>query len=60
MIAQEREFHINCRAGDVGRYCLLPGDPGRSEKIAKYFDDPVHVATNREFVTYTGTLLGER
>lgn len=60
MIAQEREFHINCRAGDVGRYCLLPGDPGRSEKIAKYFDDPVHVATNREFVTYTGTLLGEK
>ena len=60
MIAQEREFHINCRAGDVGRYCLLPGDPGRSEKIAKYFDDPVHVATNREFVTYTGTLLEEK
>ena len=60
VIAQEREFHINCRAGDVGRYCLLPGDPGRSEKIAKYFDDPVHVATNREFVTYTGTLLGEK
>lgn len=60
VIAQEREFHINCRAGDVGRYCLLPGDPGRSEKIAKYFDDPVHVATNREFVTYTGTLLGKK
>ena len=25
----EREFHINCRSGDVGRYCILPGDPGR-------------------------------
>ena len=60
MIAGERQFHIACKAGDVGRYCLLPGDPGRSEKIAGYLDGAVHVATNREFVTYTGTLLGER
>ena len=60
MIADERQFHINCRAGDVGRYCLLPGDPGRCEKIAQYFDNPVHVMTNREYVTYTGTLLGEQ
>ncbi len=60
MIAGERQFHIACKAGDVGRYCLLPGDPGRSEKIARYLDHAVHVATNREFVTYTGTLLGEK
>ena len=60
MIGSERQFHINCKQGDVGRYCLLPGDPGRCEKIARYFDDPVHVMTNREYVTYTGTLLGER
>ena len=60
MIAEERQFHIDCKAGEVGRYCLLPGDPGRCEKIARYFDDPVHVRTNREFVTYTGTLLGEK
>ena len=60
MIADERQFHINCKQGDVGRYCILPGDPGRCEKIARYFDDPVHVMTNREYVTYTGTLLGEK
>ena len=60
MIGSERQFHINCKQGDVGRYCLLPGDPGRCEKIARYFDDSVHVMTNREYVTYTGTLLGER
>ena len=34
MIADERQFHIGCRAGEIGRYCLLPGDPGRCEKIA--------------------------
>ena len=60
MIESERQFHINCAPGEVGRYCLLPGDPGRCEAIARYFDHPVRVAANREFVTYTGGLLGER
>ena len=59
---QERElqFHIQCVHGQVGRYCILPGDPGRCEEIARYFDRPAHVRTNREFTTYTGTLLGEQ
>lgn len=60
MHEHEREFHINCAKGEVGRYCILPGDPGRCEKIASYFDDPVKVMSNREFTTYTGTLLGEK
>ena len=60
MISGQRQFHINYMPGEVGRYCLLPGDPGRCQKIAEYFDDAVHVMTNREFVTYTGTLLGEQ
>jgi len=53
-------YHIHLKAGDVGRYVLLPGDPGRSEKIASYFDNPRFIASNREFRTYTGTLLGEK
>lgn len=58
MEAKDRQYHIQCGRGDVGRYCLLPGDPGRCEKIASYFENPVHVACNREFNTYTGTLKG--
>jgi len=54
------QFHIQCREGDVGKYCILPGDPGRCEAIARHFDRPVHVQTNREYVTYTGELLGEK
>ena len=57
---QEEMHHIQMKYGDVGRYVLLPGDPGRSEKIAAYFDNPVFVASNREYVTYNGTLNGER
>lgn len=56
----EVQYHINLKVGDVGRYVLLPGDPGRSEKIAAFFDDPKFVSQNREYTTYTGTLLGEK
>ena len=59
MQQRELQFHIQCSQGDVGKYCILPGDPGRCNAIAAHFDNPVHIQTNREYVTYTGTLLGE-
>ena len=55
-----KEYHIGVGAGDVGRYVILPGDPGRCEKIAKHFDNPVKIAQNREYTTYTGYLDGEK
>ncbi len=60
MQEHELQFHIKCKEGDVGRYCILPGDPGRVEKIAAYLDDSVKVQQNREYVVYTGSLLGEK
>ena len=60
MEEQEVMYHIQMKKGDVGRYVFLPGDPGRCEMIASYFDDPKLVAYNREYKTYTGTLLGEK
>ena len=56
----ERQYHINCVQGDVGRYCILPGDPGRCESIAALFDGAAFVGQNREYVIYTGSLLGEK
>ena len=56
----EKQFHIHCVPGDVGRYCILPGDPGRVPAIAALFDDAHQVAYNREFNVWTGTLLGEK
>lgn len=52
------QYHIGVKTGEVGRYVLLPGDPKRCAKIAAHFDNPVLVADNREYVTYTGTLDG--
>ncbi|MBO4428968.1 MAG: uridine phosphorylase [Clostridia bacterium] len=58
MEKDEKQYHIALKNGDAGRYCILPGDPGRCEKIAKYFEKPHFVAQNREFTTYAGTLDG--
>ena len=54
------QFHIRCEADQVGRYCFLPGDPGRCQSIAAHFDNPVHVGMNREYNIYTGTMLGQK
>jgi len=54
------QYHLHIKEGDVGRYVILPGDPKRVPLIAKYFDEAVLVADNREYVTYTGFLDGEK
>ena len=53
-----RQYHIQVAKGEVGRYVIMPGDPKRCVKIAQYFDNPVLIADNREYITYTGTLDG--
>jgi uridine phosphorylase len=55
----EVQYHIRVKDGDVGKYVLLPGDPGRCESIANYFDDPKFVSFNREHKIYTGYISGE-
>ncbi len=52
------QYHTHVKPGDVGRYVLLTGDPGRCESISKLFDNPEFVAYNREYNCYTGTLCG--
>ena len=54
----EKQYHIQCAEGDVGRYVILAGDPGRIESIVALFDDAKQVAYNREFNVWTGYLGG--
>ena len=56
----ERQFHIKTLPDEVGRYVILPGDPGRVPPIAALLDDAKQVAQNREFNVYTGFLDGEK
>ena len=53
-----KQYHIALGKGDVGRYVLLPGDPGRTEKIAKHFSNAREMAFNREYRTFTGEVDG--
>ena len=56
----ERQFHIQAKKGEVGRYCILPGDPDRVPKIAAYLENAEQIAKNREYNVYTGYLNGEK
>jgi len=53
-----RRTHLQLDDGDAGAYVLMPGDPGRCALIAERLDGARHVATHREFTTYTGSLDG--
>lgn len=55
-----KQYHIGVAEEDIGKYVILPGDPKRCEKIAAHFDNPKLVGDNREYVTYTGYLNGEK
>ena len=54
------QYHTHTSSDMVGEYVILPGDPGRCEKIASLLDDARLMAVNREFTTYTGMLDGVR
>ncbi|MBQ1229814.1 MAG: uridine phosphorylase [Clostridia bacterium] len=53
------QFHVPVAPGDIGKWCILPGDPGRCEKIVRHLQNPVHVGQNREFNVWNGELDGE-
>ncbi|MBO7309850.1 MAG: uridine phosphorylase [Clostridia bacterium] len=56
---KQKQYHINVSAGDIGKYCILPGDPARCKLIASFLDEPEHISTNREYTIYNGKLDGE-
>ena len=57
--SHEKQFHIPLSKGQVGKYCILPGDPGRCEKIAALLEKPFQLIQNREYNVWVGTLSGK-
>jgi uridine phosphorylase len=49
-----KQYHIDCKEGDVARFVLLPGDPARVDKIASGWDSAREIASHREYHTMTG------
>ena len=58
IISEGVRFHLKIRDGEVGRYVILPGDPGRVPLIAQHLENAVQIASNREYNVYTGYLDG--
>ncbi|MDF2672096.1 MAG: hypothetical protein K0R09_361, partial [Clostridiales bacterium] len=50
--------HIRCSIDDAAEYAILPGDPGRVDRIRTFLENTREVACNREFKTATGYYKG--
>ncbi len=59
MLIDGKQMHLQCTEQDIGKYVILPGDPGRCEQIAALFEKARFVSANREFTIWTGMLEGE-
>ena len=59
-MSNELQYHINLSKDNTAKYAILPGDPGRVEKIAQLLDNPKEIAYNREYRTFEGYLEGEK
>ena len=55
----EKQYHIGFGDDHGAKYAILPGDPGRVEKIAQFLDNPRFYCQNREYTTWLGELEGE-
>lgn len=55
----EKMYHLDFDGSHGAKYAILPGDPGRVEKIAACMDNPRFYHRNREYTAYLGELEGE-
>lgn len=59
-MSEKSLYHIKLSKENSAKYAILPGDPGRVEKIASLLDKPRQVASNREYNTYEGYIDDEK
>lgn len=55
---ENKTFHLNVSKNDLGgaQLAIIPGDPERVKKIATLLDEPIFLASNREFTLYRGLI----
>lgn len=56
----EKLYHIGLDDSHGAKYAILPGDPGRVEKIASYLDNAKYIGAQREYTTWIGEIDGEK
>ncbi|MBD1576809.1 MULTISPECIES: uridine phosphorylase [Vibrio] len=54
-------FHLGINQSDLNgaTLAIIPGDPGRVEKIAQLMDEPVFLASHREYTVFRAKLNGK-
>jgi purine-nucleoside phosphorylase len=52
--------HIRAEPGDIAPVVLLPGDPGRAQRVSEQFEDARCYNEFRGLLGYTGTYQGQR
>ncbi|HID04335.1 MAG TPA: uridine phosphorylase [Candidatus Caldiarchaeum subterraneum] len=55
-----RFYHVRVRKGEVAPYVLMPGDPDRVPKLAKFWDEASEVSFHREYRVWNGRVGGAR
>jgi uridine phosphorylase len=55
----EALYHVGFDDSHGAKYAILPGDPGRVEKIAAFLDNPRFYHQNREYTTWLGEIEGQ-
>jgi len=55
----EKLYHVDFDDTHGALYAILPGDPGRVEKIASYLENPRFYHQNREYTTWLGEIAGK-
>ena len=53
-----RVYHLELAPGDIPPYVLLPGDPGRVDRILSHWEDSRVVASHREYRSGRGVYRG--
>ncbi|MFD1095936.1 nucleoside phosphorylase [Salegentibacter chungangensis] len=53
-------YHLNLKPEHLAETVITVGDPGRVDKITRYFDEVEFKIQKREFHTHTGTYKGKR
>jgi uridine phosphorylase len=55
----EKQYHVDFDDSHGASYAILPGDPGRVEKIASYLENPRFYHQNREYTAWLGEIAGQ-
>lgn len=60
-MAHPEVFHLGLRKADLAgaTVAIVPGDPGRSQRIAEQMDNPTPLASTREYNSWRGEVGGK-